>query len=222
MITIFILSFLLGIKHAFDADHIALISVVASGTKSLKKSLFIGIFWGLGHATALLIVGFVVLNFKINISENIIFFFELVVGGVLIVLGFNVLRKIIKEKIHFHYHQHREITHIHFHQHKKSFSHNHVHKSFFIGMIHGLAGSGAVMLLVLTTIESLFNGLIYIFVFGLGSILGMLIITMAIGFPFTLNIKSDKFYSIIMVIIGIISIIVGSNIIYDLRFVMWA
>jgi sulfite exporter TauE/SafE len=97
--------------------------------------------------------------------------------------------------------------------------HDHTHKSFVVGTIHGLAGSAALMLLVLTAVKSIFQGLLYILIFGVGSILGMLIVSGIIALPFLLSAKFDKINKIVKIFSGTISIVLGFTIMYEIGFV---
>lgn len=161
----------------------------------------------------------VILIFKLTIPDKLALSFELIVGVVLVVLGVDVLRKVIKEKVHLHEHQHGSSVHTHLHPHKESWSHDHTHRSFVVGMIHGLAGSATLMLLVLTTVRSVFQGLLYILIFGIGSIIGMLIVSGIIGFPFLLLAKFGKINNSVKILAGTISIVLGFTIMYKIGFV---
>ena len=129
-----------------------------------KKSLVLGASWGLGHTVTLFFLGILILVFKLNISEKFSLSFELLVGFILMGLGVEILYKQFIKKEHKHTHKHKNISHLHEHTHRKSFKHNHNHKSFLLGLLHGLAGSGALMLLVIASINSIMQGLIFIFV----------------------------------------------------------
>ena len=213
------LGFVLGLKHALDADHIVAVSTIVSQTKSLKKSSLAGAMWGVGHTTTLFLVGLVILIFKLAIPDKLALSFQFTAGVVLVVLGVDVLRKVIKEKFHLHKHQHGDRVHTHLHPHKESPLHDHTHKSFVVGTIHGLAGSAALMLLVLTAVKSIFQGLLYILIFGVGSIVGMLIVSGIIALPFLLSAKFDKINKIVKIFSGTISIVLGFTIMYEIGFV---
>lgn len=216
--------FLLGVKHAFDIDHVAAISTIASNLKSIKKSSLLGMSWGIGHTISLFFIGLIVLLLKVTIPKKLALFLELVVGVMLILLGINVLLTINKNKIHLHKHKHGKVEHVHFHSHKLVKQHGHEHRQFkqslIIGLLHGLAGSAAITLLVLTTINSVLLGLTYILLFGIGSIMGMVLITTIISLPFKLipnNLqKTQKF---LRVSAGLISAIIGLIIMYNTIFI---
>ena len=213
------LGFVLGLRHAFDADHVVALSTIVSQTKSLKKSSLAGAMWGVGHTTALFVSGLVILIFKLAIPEKLALSFEFIVGVVLVVLGVNVLKKIIREKVHLHEHQHGDSVHTHLHPHKESATHDHHHKSFVVGTIHGLAGSAVLMLVVLTAAKSIFQGLLYILIFGVGSIVGMLIVSGIIAFPFLLSAKCEEINNIVKICAGTISIVLGFTTMYSIGIV---
>ena len=177
------LGLLFGLRHAIDADHIAAVSTIVTQTGSVKKSSLAGIFWGLGHAGALLLAGIPLLLFRTAIPAGLAVFFELMVGMLLIALGADVLFRLRSEKIHFHQHMHNGSGHWHFHSHSRTASHSHAHRSFFVGTFHGLAGSAGLALVTLAAFSSFFQGILYIAVFGLGSILGMLAVSTIIALP---------------------------------------
>lgn len=208
------LGFLSGLRHAFDADHIAAVSTMASGKLSIRKSSLPGIFWGFGHTISLLLAGLIVLLLKITIPEKFASFFEFIVAVMLIMLGLNVLLAVRKEKMHLHRHRHGKIEHIHLHSHKSTDCHKHSHaqltKSLMIGLVHGLAGSAALTLLVLAGINSTFLGLAYILLFGMGSMIGMALVSAVISLPFRLiSGRLETAKTLLRIGTGIVSIIIG-------------
>lgn len=210
------LGFILGMKHALDADHVVAVSTIVSSTKSLKKSSLFGAIWGVGHTTTLFLVGLVILVFKLAIPARLALSFEFLVGIVLVILGLDVLRKVVRDEVHLHKHDHGGTVHMHSHSHKGSSSHSHVHRPFIVGVVHGLAGSAALMLLVLTTVNSMFQGLAYLLIFGIGSIVGMLIVSGIIGLPFLLTTRFDRINSSVKILSGTISIVMGFIIMYEI------
>lgn len=195
LIAAFGLGLLLGVQHALDPDHLIAVSTIVSEQKDLKWASLIGAFWGLGHTTTLFIVGLVVIGLRVAIPQRLATGLELLVALMLVILGLNVLRKGFgPERIHLHTHSHNPETHTHFHVHEdRRADHAHAHplkamrRPFIVGMVHGLAGSAALMLLVLSTIETPFGGLLYIVIFGLGSVGGMLLLSSIISLPFILT-----------------------------------
>jgi sulfite exporter TauE/SafE len=191
----FSLGLILGVKHALDADHLIAVSTIVSEHKNLKWASLIGAFWGLGHTATLFVVGVLVIGLRLTIPPRLALGLEFLVAVMLVALGVNILwRSFRSEKIHLHAHNHSPETHAHFHIHgEREETHIHPHpfksmrKPFFVGMVHGLAGSAALMLLVLTTIPSPMAGLFYIVIFGFGSVGSMLVLSSLIGLPFILN-----------------------------------
>lgn len=203
------LGFVLGLKHAIEADHLAAVSTIVSERKTLLSSTLVGGLWGIGHTLSLFAAGVLVIFFRFEISPGTGRALEFCVGLMLVALGGNALRKLAQARsIHLHVHQHGARAHIHPHLHPQPnesltaapslptthASEEHLHHGFrpgarpiLIGMFHGLAGSSALMLLVLTTISSPLIGMTYIIIFGLGSIGGMMLMSTLIGLPIYLT-----------------------------------
>ncbi|WP_309492579.1 hypothetical protein [Candidatus Hecatella orcuttiae] len=204
------LGFVLGLEHSADADHVVAVSTIVSKNKSLVKSSILGTLWGVGHTFTLLVAGFTVLLFKVTLSDMMRFPFEFAVGIMLVALGVSVLRRSLWDRVHFHRHTHGAQSHIHLHSHRAGESHDHKHTPLLIGMIHGLAGSAVLLLLVLSTLDSLFLGLVYILVFGVGSILGMMGLSAVISLPFILSAeRSAKLNRCLRAMSGFLSIGLG-------------
>ncbi|MCK5635889.1 MAG: sulfite exporter TauE/SafE family protein [Thermoplasmatales archaeon] len=219
VLAILALGFALGLEHAFEPDHVVAVTSLISKEKNLKKASFLGAVWGLGHTTTLVIAGLIIITLKVTIPENIALSLEFLVGIVIVLLGIYVIWDLIKNKKHIHKHEHDDNTHIHFHSHKKRESHNHYHKSFAVGLIHGVAGSASLMLLVLSTMESVGIGITYILLFGIGSMVGMLIVGGLISLPFIFT--SKRFTSLnkgIRYATGAFSIIFGAFLMIKISF----
>ena len=190
------LGLILGLRHALDPDHIAAVSTIVSESRSVRRSSLIGTCWGLGHTMSLLVAGVLVIALKIQISDRLALWMEFAVALMLILLGLKAVLKPLRGwRIHVHQHAHGGSSHSHAHLHRPSEEHAHQHRHlirsgarpFLVGMVHGMAGSAALMILVLATIPSALAGLIYIAVFGLGSVGGMLIMSSLISLPFILT-----------------------------------
>jgi len=189
-------SFAMGLRHALEPDHLAAVSTIVSDRKSFWSSSLVGGMWGVGHTLALLIAGIAVVAFHFEISERLANVLELGVGLMLLGLGAQTLWKVFRGgTVHTHVHAHGGVIHVHPHVHdpKEAASHRiaPTHhglklnpKPLFVGLVHGLAGSGALMLLILATIPSPGVAIAYILIFGLGSIGGMMLMSMLIGLPF--------------------------------------
>jgi hypothetical protein len=218
--------FLLGLKHAVEADHIAAVSAIASEHASIVRSTFVGAFWGIGHTLSLLVAGAAIVLLHIEISNGLSLVLEFAVGVMLIALGANALRKIVKGgHLHMHVHQHggRLHAHPHVHEsrpHERTSSHHGLklhRRPLFVGMIHGLAGSGALMLLVLSTIRQPLVALGYVLVFGLGSTGGMMLMSTLVGLPAILTARSFARANIILpAAAASFSVLLGCVITYDL------
>ncbi len=210
------LGFVLGLKHALDADHLVAVSTIVSERKGFWSSSIVGALWGLGHTASLLIVGLIVIAFHFQIPDKIAMGMEFSVALMLIILGANVLWKIKKgTTFHVHTHEHNHHLHVHPHLHEHAHEQSHHHtakvgkKPFFVGMVHGMAGSAALMLVVLATISSRALALLYIAIFGIGSVGGMFLMSALIGLPFSITSKHDRLNSIIRTSAGIISVCFG-------------
>jgi ABC-type nickel/cobalt efflux system permease component RcnA len=193
--SLLILGFLIGMRHALDADHLAAVAAISTQQNSIRSTIKHGLIWGLGHTTTLFLFGSMVIWMDTIIPEQLATYLELAVGFMLVALGLDVLRRVLKDRIHFHLHRHKNITaHFHAHSHSGESDHqqsNHQHshdqkfpyRTLFIGFMHGMAGSAALILLTMETIDSLWAGLIYMLLFGIGSMLGMAIISAIIAIP---------------------------------------
>lgn len=172
------LGFVFGIKHAFEADHIAAVSVLNSRAHTPRQAIIRAMYWGFGHTLTLFLAGAAVLILKINMTARFGEFLDRGISIMLIVLGIRALVIFFKT---------RKITDLGMviHSHPPLGTHVHAVPSLFIGMIHGLAGSAAVLVLAISVMKSAAIGLIYIALFGLGSTLGMCMFSLAIGFSFT-------------------------------------
>lgn len=192
-VAILSLGFLLGLKHATDADHVVAVTTFVSRERSLLRSCWIGFFWGAGHTLSLAVAGTAIILLKFNISERVGGVLEFVAALMLIVLGGRVLLEIWEEHVQFHRHAHTHAPgsrpHVHWHAHVPGKLNEHtgwMHvglRPLIVGMVHGAAGSGALMLLVLSTIPSPLRSVFYIVVFGVGSIIGMLVVTLLMSLP---------------------------------------
>ena len=216
-----LIGFVLGLQHAIEADHLAAVSTIVSEKKSLWTASIVGGMWGVGHTISLFAVGALVIFLKLQISESVEAKLEAIVGGMLVLLGLNALRKLVTaEKIHAHAHEHGEREHVHIHTHRdeavEESHHRFSPRSVAVGMVHGLAGSAALMLLVVPTIPSPALALVYILVFGIGSIGGMMLMSFLIGLP--LHFTASRFAIAnkgIRLAAGVFSLSLGAYIVYE-------
>ncbi len=176
-------------KHATEADHLAAVATLATRQGSLAQTLRQGVAWGVGHTLTLMLFGGAVLWLGQVISPRLEQALETAVGIMLVLLGADVLRRLVRDRIHFHVHRHGpRTTHVHAHSHRgegrhADSAHRHAHpqrwpvRALAVGMMHGLAGSAALVVLALQTIPSVGLGVGYIALFGLGSIAGMALLS---------------------------------------------
>ncbi|MGH7393194.1 MAG: urease accessory protein [Candidatus Rokuibacteriota bacterium] len=211
--------FVLGLRHALDADHLAAMATFVSQEASVARSCLLGTFWGIGHTAALLVAGGVTIAFKTTISPAVESALESVVALVLIVLGVHVgLRALGGLRLHAHTHAHDGVLHRHAHVHLGGGgAHHHVHttaiarRPLLMGVLHGLAGSAALMLLVLATIPSPATALLYVLVFGVGSTGGMVALSGLLGIPLALaaRSRSPRGYVVMQLAAGMATAVVG-------------
>jgi ABC-type nickel/cobalt efflux system permease component RcnA len=186
--SILLLGLLVGLRHAFEPDHLAAVSTLVAEQRSSRGAAVLGAIWGLGHSLALLVVVTVLAVLGRSLPPNFTAGLELVVALMLIYLGIRTLvRAATRERAGaVGIHSHGGVTHTHAHR-----SANHVHlgrhsfarRSLLIGLVHGLAGSGSLAALVAVEVPGLAGKMFYVSVFGLGSVLGMALISGAAGWP---------------------------------------
>lgn len=229
-----LVSFGLGLKHATEPDHLAAVSTIVSERKNIWSASLIGALWGVGHTISILLAGILVVFLHFQISERLALILEFGVALMLIGLGFDTLRKVVRGgQIHWHIHRHGGLSHIHPHVHDAADAHPHskthsvTHhglklgpRPLLVGMVHGLAGSGALMLLVLSTIQSTAVGIAYLLIFGVGSIGGMMVMSFLVGLPFHLTVnRFTRAEWFLRAAAGLFSLSFGLFMVYDIGFV---
>jgi len=200
------LGLMFGLKHATEVDHIVAVSTIVSEHRNLFRAALVGGIWGMGHTVSLIAVGVVALVLRIAIPEYVSSWLEFGVALMIIGLGLSALVRALRRRpeTHLHRHTHGGIAHEHLHFHEGAKEHSgidnqeqsgkHSHavsrvgfKPLLVGAMHGLAGSGALTVVVLTQIPSVTLGLFYLVLFGIGSIFGMLLMSFLVGLPFALS-----------------------------------
>lgn len=217
LLTSLFFGFLLGVKHALDADHVVAVTTIVSRSRSILRAVVAGLSWGIGHTIALFAAGFVVLVFRLTIPDKLSLSMEFAVGIILVLLGVPLVKQLVKMRSHAHLHKHGDKYHIHGHTHGDTLEHGHQHirRPLLVGMAHGLAGSGALTILVLGSMSSVTQGLIFLLLFGVGSILSMMLFSGLIGFSFRLTAgRSIRLSMWVQGAAGLISVALG-------LFVMW-
>lgn len=182
---------LLGLRHALDPDHLAAVSTLVGGARSPWRSARIGVAWGIGHTASLLVAAVAVILLRVTIPPAVALGMELGVGLMLIALGADLIRRVLGGRlaIHSHPHAHDDQRHRHLHVHLGGAGHPHHgagRRPFLVGLVHGMAGSAALTLVVLGTIADPWVGVLYVGIFGLGTIGGMLAMSALIGLPFAI------------------------------------
>ncbi|MBR9699339.1 hypothetical protein GOV09_02695 [Candidatus Woesearchaeota archaeon] len=210
IITVIGAGVILGLQHSLEPDHITALVTLSKRDTSFMEFVQNGIRWGLGHSMTLLFVGVFLLAFKIRLSAITITFFEMVVGVMLVALGLRSIFLIKRKRIHIHRHGHEGLVHTHFHSHVTGSHHEHNHYPFYIGLVHGLAGSGPLIILILATVSKLTYGILFILLFGASSIIGMAFVSGLISIPLAKLRKYNLEYTA-----GSICVLIGIKIVID-------
>jgi len=243
-VSIIALGFFLGMRHATDPDHVIAITTIVSRERQLSKSAWIGAFWGIGHTLTIFVVGSGIILFDLVIPPRVGLSMELAVGLMLVLLGMVNLMSFFRSVpvtnegglVHSHPHSHGDYIHSHPHSHSPEL-HSHASdrtplarldrlllkfktyrllRPLVIGIVHGLAGSAAVALLVLATIRDARWALAYLFVFGVGTIAGMMVITMSIASTFRLAGGGERFTRTLALASGLLSLAFGLFVAYQI------
>ena len=227
-----VLGFVLGLKHATDADHVVAVSTIVSEQRNAWQGIWVGGSWGLGHTTPLLLLGIVILLFKdavLDSYERVAPVFEFGVGVMLVALGVQVFWNLRRGRLHLHQHVQDSGPHVHIHATHSPEAVPEVErlhgffrpgkpffrmKSFVIGIVHGLAGSAAVMLVLLPTISSFGAGVGYLVLFGVGTMLSMAAITLLLGVPFAVGFKGLN--RAVSAVAGAVSVLLGAALMSDI------
>lgn len=234
------LGLLLGLHHSLEADHLAAVASLATRSRGIRSTVVQGVAWGFGHTLTLLAVGGVCLVLRATIPERVAQGLEAAVGVMLLYLGADVLLRWRRRRIHVHLHRHEDGTvHLHAHSHAGeehpaqaassahgAHPHEHPHakglplRALLVGLVHGLAGSAALLLLTLSTLSSVWLGLVYIAVFGIGSILGMAVLSAILAFPLQQKERGlAGWHNGLEGVIGITTLLIGAWVLYRAPFI---
>jgi ABC-type nickel/cobalt efflux system permease component RcnA len=249
LFSILALGFFLGMRHATDSDHVIAVSTIVSRERDVRHAAIIGMFWGVGHSITLLVVGGAIVVFGLVIPQRLGLSLEFCVALMLIILGaFNLrvalrsfrVRSMFSENEH-HEHPHRHGDYIHSdpdgqapetHGHSEEsvpparldrrFGGSRTYRALrptIIGVVHGLAGSAAIALLVLPIIRDPLWALMYLSIFGVGTIAGMMLITTAIAVPFSFGTRFEFLHRHLGAAAGVMSLSFGFFLVYQIGFV---
>jgi cytochrome c biogenesis protein CcdA len=200
MFAVLSLGFLLGMQHALEADHIAAVSSIAARRSDVRDIVKHGLTWGLGHTLTLFIFAGAAILLGHAIPDSVARPIEAAVGVMLIGLGTHVLWRLWRDRVHFHEHRHGDGTrHIHLHSHAgetkahAASAHAHAHvdrfrwRTLLVGLMHGMAGSAALLVLAVSQAASPTTAVAYVLLFGLGSMLGMGALSAVIAVPLAVS-----------------------------------
>jgi len=232
--SILALGFLLGLRHATDADHLAAVATLATRSRSMAQTVAQGIAWGAGHTLMLLLFGGVVLMLGAVVPPRAGQALEFMVGVMLVLLGADALNRLRRERIHVHAHRHADVdTHFHAHSHRGEHAphdfarHEHAHprgfpaRALLVGAVHGLAGSAALVMLSLEELQSPALGFVYIAIFGLGSILGMALLSAVIAVPLRMSsLHLTRAHDGLSALFGLGTVLLGGSIVYRVGFAL--
>lgn len=230
---ILLLGLLIGMQHALEADHVAAVSSLCTNTRSVRRIATHGAVWGLGHSLSLFIFAGAAVLLDLRFGEILAQVLECVVGVMLIFLGGQVLFRLWRERLHFHTHRHSDgRTHFHVHSHPgENVDHDpdqHVHahanrlplRTLAVGMVHGLAGSTALVVLTATTVQDPVIGLLYVGLFGLGSIAGMTVLSSLLAVPLAWTAQAFTWaHRSLQAVVGLATMGVGTALLVDLLYV---
>jgi ABC-type nickel/cobalt efflux system permease component RcnA len=230
MFAILGLGFLLGMQHALEPDHIAAVSSIAARRTDVGDIVKHGLTWGLGHTLTLFAFACAAILLGHAIPENFAQPIEGAVGVMLAGLGLHVLWRLWRDRVHFHRHAHGDGTvHIHAHSHAGetvphiAASHAHGHgfrwRTLLVGLMHGMAGSAALLVLAASQASSPAAGLGYVALFGVGSMIGMAVLSAAIAVPLAVSARwLTSANRALQGAVGIVTTAIGLNILVAAAF----
>ena len=176
-----------GFGHAFEADHLVAVGNIVSKRNDLTLAIKDGLYWGLGHSSTIFLIGLIIIVGKSTFLNDYFIYLEAMVGLMLILLGFFRLHQYFNKK------EQSEIIMLEKEKH---------HLAYGVGLIHGLAGSGAMILLVMSNIQSDFKSMMYLLIFGVGSVIGMLVAAGIFSLPFSKKINKNTKMQLSLVILS--------------------
>lgn len=204
---------LLGMRHALEPDHLAAVTTLVSRERSSLRAALLGAWWGIGHTSALIVVGAALVVVRAELPASVSDAFELAVAAMLVALGVRSIRLAAQQGPGGpqHIHRHGFLVHTHAavpaHIHLGSWTF--ARRPLIIGALHGLAGSGALTALVLATLPTTAARLMYVLLFGVGSTLSMAALSGLLGWPLARLGTHHQVARGISVAAGVVSIGIG-------------
>lgn len=224
------LGFLLGMQHALEADHIAAVSSIAARRSDVRDIIKHGLTWGLGHTLTLFVFAGMAILLGHAIPEHLAQPLETAVGIMLVGLGAHVLYRLWRDRVHIHRHDHGDgAPHLHLHSHAadpaphRQSAHRHQHgfrwRSLLVGLMHGMAGSAALLVLAVTQVANPLVGLLYVALFGVGSMIGMGALSLVIAAPLVVTARCLAVANRgLQGLVGAVTIVLGAITIYTTAF----
>lgn len=219
---------LVGMQHALEADHLAAVAAMSAKRSTRRQLVLRGAYWGAGHTLSLFAICSAALLLGFAVSQRTEAALELAVGIMVALLGAHVLVTLHKRRIHFHSHEHGGSRHVHAHSHlgetgehaQSPHAHPHPHggylKAMAIGLVHGAAGSGGLLVLVVAAAQSTLTAVAYVVSFGIGSIIGMAALSLVASYPLkALERAAGWLNRAVMASVGGFAVIIGGGLIYE-------
>lgn len=222
MTSLLLLGFIIGMRHALEADHVAAVAALVSDKSSTRETARHGALWGLGHTLTLFILGGGVLVLGIATPAPLEQWLEFGVGILQVLLGLDVLWRLRRGGVQLKPHRHGGYRHVHAVRNARPGTPaKHEHRplpprALLVGMMHGMAGSAALVVLTVESVASPWQGLFYIALFGLGSTLGMLLLAAAISLPLQYSRRWSFAFRSLQSTVGLASLGVGGWMMYEI------
>ena len=236
MLSILLLGFFIGMSHALEADHLAAMAAMSGDRSGGKKKMMLrGAFWGAGHTLTLFLLGVVVLIFGFVLTDTGAARLEFAVGIMLVALGGHLFYRMARRRVHFHAHAHEDgKVHLHAHSHAGETTghgaskHDHAHpeglpwRALAVGLMHGAAGSAGLLTLAIASTQSAALAFGYILVFGIGSIIGMALLSYAVAWPLRATERSARaLHAGVTVAAGLFAVGIGVSVMAETATAAW-
>ncbi|MBA2564860.1 MAG: urease accessory protein [Gemmatimonadetes bacterium] len=188
MVSILLAGLVMGMRHALEADHLAAVASLAVRTSGVRGSVARGVAWGVGHTLTLFVVGGSCLLLGATVPDDVAVALERGVGLMLLVLGGDVVWRVRRQGVHLHVDAHPGVF---------------PRRALLVGLVHGTAGSAALLLLAVASAASGWRGLLYIALFGAGSIFGMALLSAVIAIPMRTSARAGNMYVGFQALLGL-------------------